>query len=119
MAAAVTDHDSHDSDGHAHVVPMRVLVTTWLALIFLSVVTVAAAKVDLGPANIWVALMIATVKASIVALYFMHLRYGHPFHALALGAAVLFVAVFIGITILDTDEYQSDFDVPRQVTNSP
>lgn len=119
MAVAATDHDSHDSDGHAHVAIPRVLVTTWLCLMVLTIVTVAVTYVDLGSANIWVALMIASVKASIVALYFMHLRYGHPFHALALGAAVLFVALFIGITILDTDEYQSDFDAPRQVINTP
>ena len=49
---------------------------------------------------------IATVKASLVALYFMHLRYDHPFNGLVLVAGLGFLALFIGIVLLDSTQYQ-------------
>jgi cytochrome c oxidase subunit 4 len=61
--------------------------------------------VDLGQANIWIALAIAFVKASIVALYFMHLRWDSPFNGIVIIAAFFFVALFIGISMLDTHTY--------------
>lgn len=89
-----------------HVVPLRVLLAVWAALVVLTVVTIAATRVDLGGLNLWVALAIATAKAAIVALYFMHLRYDHPLNAIVLIAALLFVAVFVGIVMLDAGAYQ-------------
>lgn len=89
-----------------HVVPLRVLLGVWAALVMLTVVTIAATRVDLGGLNLWVALAIATAKAALVALYFMHLRYDHPLNAIVLIAALLFVAVFVGIVMLDAEAYQ-------------
>ena len=119
MAQATTVEQNPDHEAHVHVMPPRVLLTTWIALLILTFLTVAATYVDLGTANIWIALLIATAKATIVALYFMHLRYDSPFHGLVLAAALLFVAVFIGVALLDTAEYQPDFDVPAGVTVTP
>ena len=56
-----------------------------------TVATVAATWVDLGGWNLWIALGIATVKASLVALYFMHLRYDNPFYALIFVTALVFL----------------------------
>lgn len=92
----------------AHVVPLGVLWAVFAALIGLTVVTVAATWIDLGVWNLWLALGIATVKATLVALYFMHLRYDHPFHAVVFVAALLFLGVFIALTLLDTFAYQGD-----------
>lgn len=116
---ASTTPVQHDHDTDAHVLPPRVLLATWGGLMILTVVTVAVTKVDLGSLNLWIALLIATVKATIVALYFMHLRYDSPFHGLVLAVALLFVAIFIGIALLDTVEYQPDFEVPRRMTVVP
>ena len=92
----------------AHVMPAGVLVAVFAVLIVLTGLTVAAAGVDLGAANLSVALGIATVKATLVALYFMHLRYDSPFNALVFVTALVFLALFLSLTMLDTIEYQPD-----------
>jgi cytochrome c oxidase subunit 4 len=103
------EHSSGAADPtpHVHVMPVRVLAAVWIALMVLTVLTVAVTVVDFGDTlNLWVALGIATVKASLVALYFMHLRYDHPFNSLILITALLFVILFIGITMMDSEAYQ-------------
>ena len=63
--------DAHQVDVGKHV---RVYITVFIALAFLTVVTVAASYLDVSmPAAIAIALVIASVKASMVACYFMHL----------------------------------------------
>jgi cytochrome c oxidase subunit 4 len=47
----------------------------WIALLCLTVVTAAVSFVDLGPLNTVVALVIATIKALLVVLFFMHVKY--------------------------------------------
>ena len=54
---------------------IRTYIVVWGALIVLTVVTVSVSYVSLGLMNVVVALLIASVKASLVALFFMHLRY--------------------------------------------
>jgi len=112
-------HDPHHpaetvdakSDYHAHVVAMPVLIATFAALLILTALTVAATWINLGPAgNISLALAIALVKASLVGLYFMHLRYDSPFNSVILICALLFVAIFMAISIIDTAEYQPTRD---------
>ena len=100
----VNSHDNHDQ-GFGHISPIGVLVGVFGLLIFFTVLTVAVTYVDLGPANIWIALGIAVIKATLVGLYFMHLRYDSPFNGLIMFAAFLFLAVFIGIALMDTGEY--------------
>lgn len=92
----------------ARVIPVPVLLGVFLALLVLTGVTVAATWIDLGDWNLLVAMGIATVKAALVALFFMHLRYDNPFYGLILCTALFFVAVFIALTLLDTREYQPD-----------
>ena len=92
----------------AHVVPLGVLWAVFAALIGLTFATLAATWIDLGTWNLYLALGIATLKAAMVALYFMHLRYDHPFHAVVFVAALVFLGLFISLTILDTFAYQPD-----------
>jgi cytochrome c oxidase subunit 4 len=109
--ASSTQHSALSTqhfDSVGHIVPLRILFAIWIALLILTAATVAVADVDLGPANLWVAVGIATVKASLVALFFMHLKYDHPFHAIILIAALLFVTLFIGIAMMDSGQYQPD-----------
>lgn len=107
---ATTHQAGHDELGH--VVPKRVLIGIWLALVVLTVATVAVTYVDLGRFNIWVALLVAVVKASLVGLYFMHLRYDSLFNSFILVVALLFVGLFIIGTITDTKAYRHTFEVP-------
>lgn len=109
----MTDHaHAHDHDSIAHPLPMTILTGVFLALMVLTVLTVAVTYVDLGPLNIWVALGIAVVKAGLVALYFMHLRYDAPFNGLILLCSFLFLAIFIGAAIGDSGEYQKQYVAP-------
>lgn len=91
-----------------HVVPLPVLIGVWVALLVLTLLTVEAAGMHFGGLGIVIALSIAFVKATIVALYFMHLRYGRPFHAIAFVVALLFVFLFITFALVDTQETQRD-----------
>ncbi|MDC0743952.1 cytochrome C oxidase subunit IV family protein [Polyangium mundeleinium] len=96
-------HGSGNGDHVPHVLPFKVYIGTFSTLLFLTVVTVGASYVDLGHmGNLIVALLIATIKASVVALIFMHLKWDHKFHAIIFVSALIFLAVFIGITMSDT-----------------
>ncbi|MDD5562401.1 MAG: cytochrome C oxidase subunit IV family protein [Thermoanaerobaculaceae bacterium] len=88
-----------------HVVPLRVLVAVWGTLLALTGLTVAAAGVDLGSYNLGVAMLIATAKATLVLLFFMHLRYDRPILAIVFVTALLFVALFVSIALLDSNAY--------------
>lgn len=103
----------HTKDGH-HISSVANLLGIWFALIVLTVVTVyTATRVDLGPFNLPLAMLIATTKGSLVVLYFMHLRYDRPFHSFTLVAGLAFVALMIGVIMLDVHEYEADvFPVP-------
>lgn len=87
-----------------HIVPFRVLLTVFLTLVFATILTVAVTYVNLGALNIWIALGIAVAKAGLVALYFMHLRWDSPFYGIVLIVALMFVILFIGISIMDTTQ---------------
>jgi cytochrome c oxidase subunit IV len=100
------DH-GHDGE-HVHVMPLSVLIPTFVALIVLTIVTVSASKLDIGAAEIWVAMGIATIKAVLVALYFMHLRYDKPFNALLILFSLVFAAIFVGLALADSQSYQPD-----------
>ena len=94
--------------GVGHVAPRRALIGTCLALLVLTWITVTVSYVDLGELNIWIALAVAAVKGSLVALFFMHLRWDRPFNAIVFCVALAFVALFIALAMTDTSEYQSD-----------
>ena len=104
--------EHHADDTLAHPVSLRLLLTVFGALMLLTFLTVAATWVDIGVWNIWLALLIAVIKASLVALYFMHLRWDSPFNAIALIGSLFFVALFIGSVVLDAKEYHVNYTPP-------
>ncbi|MGA6992729.1 MAG: cytochrome C oxidase subunit IV family protein [Candidatus Deferrimicrobiaceae bacterium] len=86
------DHDSG----------VRTYIVVWGALVVLTAVTVAVSYVHLGMMNVVVALLIASAKASLVALFFMHLRYESR---LVWGFAltpIFFLVLIIAGTLSDT-----------------
>jgi cytochrome c oxidase subunit 4 len=115
MNSTTSDAAHHEL---GHVVPRRVLLGVWATLVVLTVITVVVADMDFGRLNIWFAIGIATFKASLVGLYFMHLRYDSPFFAFILIVALSFVALFILGTITDTGAYQPEMQLPSGWTVS-
>ena len=110
----------HAEDGHeVHAVSPRILLGVYFMLLVLTVITYAVSRVNLGNANIWVALGVAVIKSSLVALYFMHLRWDSPFNAIALIAAFFFVALFIGLALLDSHTYQPILKTTPQARMTP
>jgi cytochrome c oxidase subunit IV len=101
--------DSHHDDHHglSHVAPVKVLAATGGSLLVLTLVTVLATKVDFGAnINLAIAMAIAVIKATLVILFFMHLRYDRLFHSVVFAGGLLAAALFIGFTLMDTNQYQ-------------
>lgn len=103
----MSDHVStahvHGKDHVPHILPLSTYLKTWGALMVLTVLTLAASYVSFGAGNLVIAMAIATVKASIVALVFMHLYFDNKFHAAILLSAFVFLGIFISFTMLDTE----------------
>ena len=99
---------THVHDSAHHVSSVRLLVVVWIALMVGTWLTVSATYVDLGALNIWIGLAIATAKAVLVGLYYMHLRWDKPFNTFVFLCSFLFLALFIGIVMMDTQQYQPD-----------
>jgi cytochrome c oxidase subunit 4 len=79
----------------------RSLTFIWILLLILTGITVGVSRFDLGAINIWAALGIATLKASLVVLYFMHLKNEPRLLVICLLVALLTLATFIGLTFFD------------------
>ena len=79
----------------------RCLTTVWLLLLILTGITVEVSRFDLGSINVWGALGIATLKASLVIFYFMHLKNEPRMLVICLLIALLTLATFIGLTFFD------------------
>ena len=85
----------------AHVVPVGVYLAVFVALMLLTAVTTAAAFHDLGPLNNIVALGIATLKAALVVLFFMHVRYGTRLTPLVITAGLFWLLILIALSLTD------------------
>ncbi len=118
MSHSANAHD-HGRGGLAHVMPRRVLVGVWGALMVLTILTVSAHSVDFGGnLNLVVAMAIATVKATLVVLFFMHLLYDKRFHLLFFLGSLLFVFLFVSFALLDSTQYQGDITARTNVVDS-
>jgi cytochrome c oxidase subunit 4 len=103
--------DAHHSPyGMGHISSWQTLVKVWVALMVLTILTVMATWVNLGTLNIWIAMGIAFVKATLVVLYFMHMRHNKPFLAYLFTFSLAFVAFFLGMVMLDSKSYQPDIE---------
>jgi cytochrome c oxidase subunit 4 len=89
------------SDHSHHIVPIRVYLAIFTALLVLTALTVWVAFIDLGRMNTVVALSIATFKATLVVLYFMHVRYSSNLTKLIVGASIFWFFILIALTLSD------------------
>jgi cytochrome c oxidase subunit 4 len=84
-----------------HVVPVRVYALVLGVLLGLTALTTAVAYVDLGLASVVVMLTIAVVKATLVVLFFMHLRYSTRLTRVVVGAGIAWLLLLVVITASD------------------
>ncbi len=84
-----------------HIVPRKTYLLVFSTLIVLTLTTVGVANVDLGAMNIVAALFIAAVKAGLVILFFMHVKYSKPLIGVVIFAASLWLAILIALTMTD------------------
>lgn len=73
----------------------------WMSLLGLTVVTVAVSYLRFGVLNIFIAMAIASLKAVLVCLYFMHLKYDKRVNQVVFVSAFLFLMIFAGLTLSD------------------
>jgi len=93
--------DSHGAHGAHHILPLGVYWAVFTALVVGTIVTVWSATIDLGAWNVVVALIIASVKALLVILYFMHVKYSSKMVWLFAGAGFFWVVMMILFTMQD------------------
>jgi cytochrome c oxidase subunit 4 len=93
--------DSHGAHGGHHILPLGVYWAVFFALVVGTLVTVWSATIDLGRLNVIVALLIASVKAALVVLYFMHVKYSSKMVWLFAASGFLWVAMMILFTMAD------------------
>lgn len=89
------------ADHGSHVVPVRVYVGVFLTLLALTAATVWAAGQDFGALNTVVALAIAVTKATLVVLFFMHVKYGTRLVKLVVVTALVWLGILLVITMSD------------------
>ena len=92
--------DAHE-EYHVHVAPVSMYLTVFGALFVLTIITWAIALVDLGGMNTVVALTIAILKASLVVMFFMHLKYSAKILWLVVASGVLMTVVMFFFTMSD------------------
>ena len=100
---AKADHQDDNYHVHTHISSIPLYVGVFAALLFFTGLTVAAYNVRLGSLNLAVAMIIATMKASLVCFFFMHMKYEKKFNVLFFLGSLLFVTIFLGYTANDTN----------------
>lgn len=83
------------------VIPQKIYILIFVTLLLLTLVTVDVAFYDAGWLSLYIALAIATTKATLVILYFMHLRYSSRLTWAFVGVGILFLAILMAFTMSD------------------
>ncbi|MGB9072079.1 MAG: cytochrome C oxidase subunit IV family protein [Terriglobales bacterium] len=102
----MSDHNSasEQMSEHAseHISSLGSCLAIWLCLLAGTTLTVAAAFIDLGPFNTVVALAIATTKATLVVLFYMHVKYTHEkLTGLVIVSAIFFLFILLALSMAD------------------
>ena len=101
---SASEHTSENASEHMseHISSLGSCLAIWLALLAGTTLTVAAAFIDLGPFNTIVALTIATIKATLVVLFFMHVKYTHEkLTGLVIVSAIFFLFILLALSMAD------------------
>lgn len=115
---ADASHD-HGHDGEfAHPAPISMLLAVFFALLVLTFLTVYQSTFDLGNMEVWLSLTIATIKAALVIAFFMHLLWDKPLNAIVILGSLIFVALFLGFTLMDAEGYHESVIMKQTIEES-
>ncbi|MDR3746970.1 MAG: cytochrome C oxidase subunit IV family protein [Acidobacteriota bacterium] len=95
------NNQQHDESVVGHIAPASMYVAIWAVLMAFTAITVFAATIELHVFNIVVALVIATIKGTLVVLFFMHLRYSTKLTMVTVVASIFFLFILFGLTMTD------------------
>ena len=95
-----------------HVSPLSTYLSIFAALMVLSAITVGAAFINLGSFNPVVALAIAVIKATLVILFFMHVKYSSRLTKITVVMSFFFVAILFAETFMDYATRGMPGDIP-------
>jgi len=84
-----------------HILPQKIYYAVFAALMVLLAVTIAVAFVHLGRLNVIAVLTIAVMKAVLIILYFMHVRYGSHLTWIFVGAGFFWLGILLALTMSD------------------
>ena len=90
------------SQNHPHITPIKLYLAVGAILLILTAITVGTSFIDFGPYNVTIALVIASIKALLVALFFMHLFWDNKIYLIIFAASLFFLTVFLTFTMFDT-----------------
>ena len=118
------------SDHKHHIISLQTYIIVFAALLFCTFITILTARPDLVPLlglertffdfgsfNIVLALLIASFKSSLVLLFFMHLYYDNKINLAFILSSVLFLALFIGLTMIDVNNRQDLYEIKGKLVN--
>ncbi len=94
---------SSGNEHEQHLLPFGIYYAVAGALFVLTIITVWVAQYDFGGMNVIVAMAVAGVKAALVALFFMHLKYDNKLYASFFVGSLVFLAAFLAFTMFDTE----------------
>jgi cytochrome c oxidase subunit 4 len=80
---------------------VKTFTGVWIALLILTCITVGVAYLNLGAFSIVVALVIATIKSLLVALFFMEVRYSHAITKIVIIAGILWLLIMLLLSLTD------------------
>ncbi|MBN8553967.1 MAG: cytochrome C oxidase subunit IV family protein [Deltaproteobacteria bacterium] len=94
-------NDSNEHKPHDHILSNKLGLKVLIALLILTVITIIASRIDFGALNFPIAMLIASVKALMVVLIFMGLKYDDNENRVIFFSSFVFVAIFILLTAAD------------------
>ena len=103
MTEKYRDHDinaGHPED-EQHIVTPKVYFIIFLSLLLCTALTIAASYLEMGPWNPVVAIAIACFKATLVVLFFMHIKYSSKLMKLTVGAGLFTFLILVGMSLAD------------------
>ena len=98
--AQADPHQVHEHEVHGG---PKTYALVLAALLVFTAITVAASRINFGSnmTNVIIAMLIASIKASLVVLFFMHVKYSSRMTWVFAGAGLLWLGILMGLTLTD------------------